>query len=263
MTVNQDVVESGECAAQLNPSERFCGTLNDRCKSRVVRDCTDLLLACGLESQPTPPTPSWVEFVAKCRNYIDSLHSGKTLKRKPPRRMLNFRVDDGFHSGLRGDLHVRVVPHYLWGVAGYRTCMDYFTMTASIRRGTVWVSMAIQVATSRPWLDSSESRFDLSKPAKAIAFKGYWGNAEYEMDLADGELYDFHVLVTPHVAITPEAFAEQMAPMFDRLNEDPMSIVWKSGRCCICNRPLTDDQSRAAGIGPECYKSFSDVFYRA
>lgn len=33
--------------------------------------------------------------------------------------------------------------------------------------------------------------------------------------------------------------------------------VWHEGRCCRCARPLTDPESIASGIGPECRKKMA------
>lgn len=45
--------------------------------------------------------------------------------------------------------------------------------------------------------------------------------------------------------------------VFDHLKRDvmpPKAEIWHEGSCGRCNRPLTDPESIARGIGPECIK---------
>lgn len=47
---------------------------------------------------------------------------------------------------------------------------------------------------------------------------------------------------------------ETMLGMLDTFANDPDALLSHSTNCCICGRALTDDASRARGIGPECAK---------
>jgi len=55
--------------------------------------------------------------------------------------------------------------------------------------------------------------------------------------------------------------AAQSQSVLARIESDGIEVAARRygqeiGRCCACNRELTDETSRAAGIGPECAKKF-------
>jgi hypothetical protein len=47
-----------------------------------------------------------------------------------------------------------------------------------------------------------------------------------------------------------------LAWLLYHLDSDKVEL-WTEGKCCRCNRRLTDPKSIALGIGPECIKHFS------
>lgn len=50
-----------------------------------------------------------------------------------------------------------------------------------------------------------------------------------------------------------KAFAWVFANLMQR-RVPPLLEIWHEGRCGMCSRPLTDPDSIASGIGPECRK---------
>lgn len=75
-------------------------------------------------------------------------------------------------------------------------------------------------------------------------FVGYFRNATF---------YPGRNSVPDHV--------DRMLDLFTQLEADPVEVLAKHGkeigRCCVCNRPLTDDKSKQLGIGPICLKYFN------
>ena len=78
-------------------------------------------------------------------------------------------------------------------------------------------------------------------------------------------LYIGFVPRPPHVKLVAGRRGRPDAPSFKALswvlrNLDSDKVeVWTEGKCCRCNRRLTDPVSIARGIGPECAKHFDIV----
>lgn len=49
---------------------------------------------------------------------------------------------------------------------------------------------------------------------------------------------------------------ETLLVMLGTLTADPEDLLRHSTHCCVCGRALTDAESRARGVGPECSKLF-------
>lgn len=57
-----------------------------------------------------------------------------------------------------------------------------------------------------------------------------------------------------------DAALERMVGVMQDFITDPDAVFSRSaGRCCLCQRALTDEVSRGRGIGPECVQKYAGI----
>lgn len=94
----------------------------------------------------------------------------------------------------------------------------------------------------------------------AIASTGSNDLAFYRVDRPSKGAYAGRVFVKLVVGGHPDMNVrrDHVAGILARIAADPQAAArygQELGRCCACNRHLTDETSRALGIGPECRKA--------
>ena len=228
-------------------SDRLFRTLTKHCGSRkIVVDGKPM----WVESSPTP---SWIEFLGRSWEYIEQRWPAGTIWNRMPRDpSVQFQV---------GGHHLRIMATFERMPGGrVRRLPDYFTVRAG--DGILTVNFGVCVEPEHVPNDDEWPR--LSRQAKVVRDYICWnGTREYEFPststlqrpIDTGLLYDY-AFVTP-----PEEFAKSMAPAFDAVVADPLAAIkTDSDNCCLCGKRLTVGESRATGIGPDCFEGFRTIF---
>ena len=257
-------VSSDHRVDRKTASDRLFRTLTKHCGSRKIVDdgrWVEPLLLGGNpifeDGKPmwveSLPTPSWIEFLGRSWEYIEQRWpAGTTWNRMLRDPSVQFQV---------GANTLRIMAAFERLPGGrVRRVPDYFTFTASGLGQVVGFGVCVEpehVANDDEWPR-------LSRQAKAIHEYICWnGTREYEFR-STPTLYrpiDTGLLYSWQSRSTPEEFAESIAPAFDAVVADPLAAIkTDSDNCCLCGKRLTVGESRATGIGPDCFEGFRAIF---